>query len=721
MTAQEALAQINDHPERYLQIAKHNGYICPICGSGSGKHGTGITENKGKPKHYTCFAGHCFTNASVVDILALKAGLTDTSATNFPKVIEAAAYEANIDLDDRDTYNSHKDFSFTGKFGQSLSLSAISHSRNDNIAENTETASRSQEKPRPIPSEYIARCRADLAKTDYLSRRGISPTTTDLFLIGYDKHFPIGNGQTMPAVIFFTGESSLEARNTDLAADSHERHRKQGKGQIFNLAALSKDKPIFVTEGIIDALSIIEVGGEAISAGGTSGVNLLLEAIQKSPVTAPSLILAFDNDEAGINAQERAKQGLTELNFPFEVVSKEFFGNAKDANEALCADRAIFQAKVQQAIEQSVTHSSLQGKSYKTVPKAQGVKLYCMGEYMGNNHFERERSHFANLPKLHTGLSNLDGELYSIYPGVYLIGGIPSSGKTSFALQIFDNLAKQGQDVLFFSAEQTAQEIAAKSLARLMFAHYGDVGGMSSIEIRRNTDMLQQEKIDRTVSEYQRTIAPHFSFLDIIHARNIDNVSATIEDFINSTGKTPCVCVDYLQVLEIDERLPDMERVAEISKHLRQIQARWGLPLFVVSSFNRSNYLSTVDFESFKGSGNLEYDADVILGLQLQLAGTEVFAAKELGASKDVVTKGQKRFLTEKAKNQQPRQMELVCLKNRYGGLFRCGFHYYSKHDCFVPDERYDEKWHEQQSQMRDSQPETKSRYGSDMFDDEPI
>lgn len=45
----------------------------------------------------------------------------------------------------------------------------------------------------------------------------------------------------------------------------------------------------------------------------------------------------------------------------------------------------------------------------------------------------------------------LDGGLYT---GLYFIGAVSSLGKTTFTLQIADNLAKQGRDVLCFFLEQ---------------------------------------------------------------------------------------------------------------------------------------------------------------------------------------------------------------------------------------------------------------------------
>ena len=50
------------------------GFICPICGSGSGRKGTGITENPRSPEHFTCWAG-CFQNADAFDIIAQLEGV----------------------------------------------------------------------------------------------------------------------------------------------------------------------------------------------------------------------------------------------------------------------------------------------------------------------------------------------------------------------------------------------------------------------------------------------------------------------------------------------------------------------------------------------------------------------------------------------------------------------------------------------------------------------
>ena len=97
MQFNESIKYINEHATDYLKPdASKKGYICPICGSGSGAKGTGITENPKSPNHFTCWAG-CFSSKSYIDILAIRDGIneSDTKA-----VVENACRECGITLDE---------------------------------------------------------------------------------------------------------------------------------------------------------------------------------------------------------------------------------------------------------------------------------------------------------------------------------------------------------------------------------------------------------------------------------------------------------------------------------------------------------------------------------------------------------------------------------------------------------------------------------------------
>ena len=100
------------------------------------------------------------------------------------------------------------------------------------------------------------------------------------------------------------------------------------------------------------------------------------------------------------------------------------------------------------------------------------------------------------------------------------------------------------------------------------------------------------------------------------------------------------------------------------------------LTIFIISSVNRANYLTPIDFEALKESGTIEYTADAVWGLQLQVLNDDLFSQKEK-------TK-EKRDAIKAAKAANPRKIELVCLKNRYGiSSYSAYFDYYPDRDLF--------------------------------------
>ncbi|MBQ8692419.1 MAG: hypothetical protein IJ520_04665, partial [Synergistaceae bacterium] len=95
MDSHEFINYAHSRATDFLTPAKKDGWICPICGSGGGDKGTGITTKDGL--HFTCWTG-CFTNVDIIDIIGLKNGLS-LEPRDFPMRLEAAAREFNITLD----------------------------------------------------------------------------------------------------------------------------------------------------------------------------------------------------------------------------------------------------------------------------------------------------------------------------------------------------------------------------------------------------------------------------------------------------------------------------------------------------------------------------------------------------------------------------------------------------------------------------------------------
>ena len=103
MDREQARQYIIERSKDHLTPDKtRKGFICPICGSGSGSHGTGITTKDGV--HFTCWAG-CFTNADIIDIIGL-----ETGATDYNSKLQAAAAEYGITIDSYHRSTPQEDF-----------------------------------------------------------------------------------------------------------------------------------------------------------------------------------------------------------------------------------------------------------------------------------------------------------------------------------------------------------------------------------------------------------------------------------------------------------------------------------------------------------------------------------------------------------------------------------------------------------------------------------
>jgi len=283
---------------------------------------------------------------------------------------------------------------------------------------------------------------------------------------------------------------------------------------------------------------------------------------------------------------------------------------------------------------------------------------------------------FGRYKHRKTGFSNLDRLCGSLYPGLYVIGAISSLGKTTFTLQLADQLAAAGEHVLYFSLEQNRLEMVTKSISRTMGQKNKDTA-VSAISIRGG--YLPPEVL-AAAEEYSQ-VAERVSIVECNFDTNINFIMEYTKSYmLNNPGVTPIIAVDYLQIVpSSDPRQSDKEKVDTMVRGLKKLQSENDLVVLVVSSLNRANYLTPIDFESFKESGGIEYTADVIWGLQLQVMNDPLF-------NKENKIR-EKRAMVKTAKAAEPRRVELVCLKNRYGiSSYSCGFNYYCRMDLFEPD-----------------------------------
>lgn len=586
---------------------------CPVCGHND--HFTIYPETNS----YSSFSG-CCQGGSIYKFLQEVEGLSENAA--FERLHELAGEPLRTAKEDfrenKKSAKPHRPIKAEGKApGQAANYTAWI---NELYHKQTE-----QEKAyfikRGVPKGLIEKYKLCIADMED-GKRAILPVWA--------------NGE----VVFYTARALMK--------DQEPKYKNaRGTAPLFNIEYIktaAKGETIVITEGIFDALSIEAEGYKAIALGGTQHAGKLIKAIEESPEAKGIIFLtAFDNDEAGKEATR--KMGFKALDIPTEY---------KDVNEWHRAKPGAIKKTVEEQIKNA------------TRPDA-------VSEYL-NKAFITDIEKFKTYKDKKTGFSNLDSEMNGLYAGLYVVGGISSVGKTTFIHQLGDQLAEQGDHVIYFSLEQSKLELVSKSLARLT-AKMDYNNAVTGISIRSGyipSQVIKAAKAYEKIAERVNIIEGNFN-------TTTESIRSYIDRYISLNNVKPIVIIDYLQIIPGDMRLGDKQRIDNTVTELKRISRDFDITLFVISSLNRGNYLTPIDFESFKESGGIEYTADVIWGLQLQAINDEIFNKE--GKIKE------KREKIKQAKAADPRKIELVCLKNRNGKpYFSCGFTYYPKYDLFSPE-----------------------------------
>lgn len=649
--------------------------------------------------HCKCFS--CGAYYDTFDLIGMDYGLTDEAA------IFSKAYELyGLDVDQRPT--AQEDFKDEGQ-NQPRSRQNTQTTIHNNSYTTTYTIDEVKEGEKADFTDIVKKAHKELLETPeavgYLHRRGMSMETIEAYQIGYDRdgynHFLQAypqyqaKGKKAGLYRYIFPYPDTEGRYgyflTEIADRSqvdnyNGKYRKINRNetnlvaQIFNERYLqTPPSVVFICEGIYDALSVEEAGGKAIAFVGTAHKRFLELCQKYKPNT--TFIIALDNDEAGQKATEKVKEGLSYLNIPYTVHTAE---QGKDFNEALQTDRGAFTEYIQRLIYETEHKEEVEREEYLKTSTAYQLQSFIDG-------IEKSKTAtffptgFPSIDKL------LDGGLYA---GLYVVGAISSLGKTTFCIQIVDNIAAAGHDVIVFSLEMARSELIAKSVSRLSlqadlreYQRTSDAKTVRDITTgSRYKDYSQTDReiIEKAITDYSQ-YADHIYIHEGVGDIGVDKVREVVETHIRITGNTPVVLIDYIQILAPhNERATDKQNTDKNILELKRLSRDFGIPVIGISSFNRDNYDQPVNMAAFKESGAVEYSSDVLIALQY------------LGMDhRDGDGKNRKKRIREllrdqsnKGRNGQAQSIQVKVLKNRNGSKGETALDFYPMYNYFVENEK---------------------------------
>lgn len=500
--------------------------------------------------------------------------------------------------------------------------------------------------------EYMNYACSHVIETNYFSLRGITRKTEQAFNLGYD---PNAGCVVIPCSPHYYVKRAVDGKKFYNIPDA--------TVELFNAHRLisSNDKPVFVVESAICAISLEQSGGVAMALNGLSNISKLVDFIQEKQVTDVKLIISLDNDDPGKKASFSLKEKLEQLGVA--VIVENVSDECKDPNELLVKDPQRLADNIAHVL--SKIHQILEDEQRKRIDeyKKNSVANRLQG-------FINGIADSVNTSFVSTGFDKLDNIFGGgLFEGLYVVGALSSLGKTTFVLQMMDQIAQRGNDVLIFSLEMAETELISKSVSRLTLLNNPSLAKtnrqITTGRYYSNYSQEEKELITNCINEYG-SYSGNIYIRESIGDVTVATIRKMVQEHINILGRKPVVVIDYIQILRpIDPRMSDKQAVDYNVMELKRISRDFKIPVVGISSLNRQSYKDKISMSAFKESGSLEYSSDVLIGLQLEGAGSEGF---------DV----------DQAKAENPRKIEAIILKNRNGATGgKINYNFYTPYNYF--------------------------------------
>ncbi|MDN5873124.1 MAG: replicative DNA helicase [Sinobacteraceae bacterium] len=211
---------------------------------------------------------------------------------------------------------------------------------------------------------------------------------------------------------------------------------------------------------------------------------------------------------------------------------------------------------------------------------------------------------------LTTGFPALDKLTAGLHPGeLTIIGGRPSMGKTSLAMQIA-GLATVDNNlpVLVFSFEMSANSLLTRLIA-----------GRAGLDLQSLRNGTAANEVTSRFTDASAEVNKAPLFIDESSEMSVLEIRAHARRIQREHGLS-LIVIDYLQLMEGHNRRNNSEtrsqEVARISRQLKRLAQELSIPLILLSQLNRGCEMRDDKrpmMSDLRESGGIEQDADLII------------------------------------------------------------------------------------------------------------
>jgi len=252
---------------------------------------------------------------------------------------------------------------------------------------------------------------------------------------------------------------------------------------------------------------------------------------------------------------------------------------------------------------------------------------------------------YAELNKMTTGFGKGD---------LVIVAARPAMGKTSFALNMVQNLLEKGKGVAFFSLEMPAEQLMLRllSVQTSIQLQRLRVGDMTPEEYKRLNDAVDKMRHSKL-------------YVDDHGSINIHQLRSKLRKLKSRHPEIELAVIDYLQIMNGTGGKDRHLEVSEISRGLKMLARELEMPIVALSQLNRS-LESRSDkrpmLSDIRESGSIEQDADIILFVYRN----DVYLYKEeKEREKEAISAG-KEFISKYTEKEEE-EAEIIIGKQRNG------------------------------------------------------
>lgn len=252
---------------------------------------------------------------------------------------------------------------------------------------------------------------------------------------------------------------------------------------------------------------------------------------------------------------------------------------------------------------------------------------------------------FADLNKMTTGFGKGD---------LVIIAARPAMGKTSFALNMVQNLLRKGKGVAFFSLEMPAEQLMLRLLSietsiPLQKLRVGDMNDEQWDRLGKSVDRMQASKL----------------FVDDQGSVNINQLRSRLRKLKSQHPDIEMAVVDYLQIMSGTGNKDRHLEVSEMSRGLKMLARELEMPIVALSQLNRgleSRNDKRPMLSDIRESGSIEQDADIILFVYRD----DVYLYKE-EKEREKAAKAEGKEFTPTYQEKEDEEAEIIIGKQRNG------------------------------------------------------